>query len=92
MGSQPSLATNIDVHALRQLLAGTTKGQWRSLVEGRDHASGSSFIMTGVGSAGGNDIQLSGASVADQDFIASAHEIMPTLLDEIEYLRNLFAK
>lgn len=38
-------------------------------IEGRDHTSGSDFIRTSK-----NDIELSGASLADQDFIASAKQ------------------
>ncbi|WP_275903561.1 hypothetical protein [Acinetobacter beijerinckii] len=45
----------------------TTQGPWISYVERRDHESGSSFIMTGA-----EDIELTGATIADQDFIASA--------------------
>src|SRR5215213_5344567 len=37
-------------------------GPWTSMVEGRDHASGSSFIMTGPPNGRGNDIELSGAT------------------------------
>jgi hypothetical protein len=67
----------------------TTPGPWRSFVEGRDHTSGSSFIMTGSSDARGPDIELSGATVADQDFIASAHEDIPKLLAEIARLKSL---
>jgi len=49
---------------------GATVAPWKSYVEGRDHSSGDSFIMTGA-----NDIYLSGASIGDQDFIAHARQI-----------------
>jgi hypothetical protein len=62
----------------------STPGPWKSYVEGRDHASGDSFIMTG-----GADIYLTGASVEDQDFIASARQDVPLLIREIRRLRAL---
>ena len=65
-----------------------TKGPWVSYVEGRDHLSGSNFIMTGEGDCRGEDIELTGATVADQDFIAHAREDIPRLLIEIERLKK----
>lgn len=62
--------------ALAAAFANTTPGPWVSFVEGRDHEAGSSFIRTGA-----EDIELSGGSSADQDFIAMAHSLMPKLLD-----------
>ncbi len=59
-----------------------TPGPWKSYVEGRDHLSGDSFIMTG-----GEDIYLTGATVKDQDFIASARQDVPLLIREIRRLR-----
>jgi hypothetical protein len=61
-----------------------TPGPWKSYVEGRDHAAGDNFIMTG-----GDDIYLHGASVADQDFIASARQDVPMLVGEIRRLQSL---
>jgi hypothetical protein len=49
----------------------------------RDHTSGSSLIRTA-----GNDIELSGASVADQDFIAHARQDVVRLITEIRRLRR----
>jgi hypothetical protein len=48
-------------------------GPWKSFVEGRDHTSGSDFIRTGA-----DEIYLSGATIADQDFIANARQDLPT--------------
>ncbi|MFL6623839.1 MAG: hypothetical protein ACJ8NR_14730 [Sulfurifustis sp.] len=62
---------------------------WRSMIEGRDHSSGSSFIMTGSADARGNDIELSGATDADQEFIAHARQDIPRLVAEIKRLRSL---
>jgi hypothetical protein len=65
-----------------------TPGPWKSFVEGRDHTSGNSFIMTGTTNARGNDIELFGATTADQDFIAHARQDIPRLLDEILHLKD----
>jgi hypothetical protein len=64
-------------------LNSATSAPWTSFVEGRDHTSGSSFIRTPV-----SDIELSGATVADQDFIARARDDLPRLLQEIRRLRR----
>lgn len=61
-----------------------TPGPWYSFVEGRDHESGSSFIQTA-----GHDIELTGATPEDQDFIASARNAMPLLIAEVRRLRAL---
>jgi hypothetical protein len=60
-----------------------TPGPWTSFVEGRDHTSGSSLIRTPV-----SDIELSGATVADQDFITHARQDVLTLLNEVRHLRR----
>src|SRR5882757_7084383 len=54
------------------------QGPWKSYIEGRDHTSDSNFIMTG-----GEDIELLGATEADQVFIAHARQDIPQLLAEI---------
>jgi hypothetical protein len=51
---------------------------WTSFWEGRDHTSGSSFIMTGE-----DDIDPVGMSVDDQDFAAYARQAVPQLLQEL---------
>ena len=45
--------------------------------------SGSSFIMTG-----GEDIYLTGATGADQDFIAAARQDVALLVEEVRRLRT----
>ncbi len=75
-----------DMEAIRQRCDRATPGPWKSYVEGRDHDSGSSFIMTSR-----EDIELLGASVADQDFIAHARQDIPQLLAEIERLKATVA-
>jgi hypothetical protein len=85
-------ATNIlddtELEAIRQRCNAATPAPWTSFVEGRDHTSGSSFIMTGSAKSRGNDIELSGATDADQDFIAHARQDIPKLLEEITRLRR----
>jgi hypothetical protein len=68
-----------------------TPGPWRSYLEGRDHASGSDFIMTGEGTSRGEDIELSGATRADQEFVAHARQDIPRLLAEVARLRELLS-
>ena len=65
-----------------------TPGPWKSYVEGRDHTSGSSFIRTGPREERGEDIELSGATPADQDFIAAARQDVPRLIAEVRRLRG----
>ena len=61
-----------------------TAGPWISFIEGRDHSSGSSFIRTSS-----EGIELSGATQADQDFIAHARQDLPLLLAEVRRLRRV---
>ncbi|SUB84227.1 Uncharacterised protein [Pragia fontium] len=67
----------------------TTKGPWVSYIEGRDHSSGSNFIMTGDENNRGEDIELIGATIEDQEFIAHAKQDIPRLINEIERLKKL---
>ncbi|NOT54786.1 MAG: hypothetical protein HOP18_09300 [Deltaproteobacteria bacterium] len=83
------LMTDEDIDAIHARCAAATPGPWRSYVEGRDHTSGDSFIMTGEGDSRGEDIELSGATPADQDFIAHARQDIPRLLAEVRRLRDL---
>ena len=73
--------------AVRARLTAATPGPWRSWIEGRDHESGSDFIETA-----GEDIELMGATHADQDFIAHARQDVELLLDEVERLTGLASK
>ena len=61
----------------------TTPGPWKSYVEGRDHTSGSDFIQTS-----GEDIELSGASREDQDFMAASKQDIPKLVAVIADLKG----
>ena len=62
-------------------------GPWKAYIEGRDHTSGSHFIMTGTGENRGEDIELSGARLEDYDFIANAKQYIPKLIAEIRELK-----
>lgn len=76
------------LHSVVQRYRNATSGPWVSYVEGRDHLGGSNFIMRGeAGSA--KDLDLFGATVADQDFIACARQDIPILLNEINLLRRM---
>ncbi|MET3981614.1 hypothetical protein ABIB62_004230 [Mucilaginibacter sp. UYP25] len=64
------------------------KGPWKAYIEGRDHESGSDFIMTGEGEGRGEDIELLGATNSDYDFIANAKQDIPILIREIRELQQ----
>ena len=72
-----------ELSAIEARANAATAGPWRSIIEGRDQDSGSSFIMTE-----GEDIYVSGATDADQDFIAHARQDVPRLLAEVRRLRS----
>jgi hypothetical protein len=71
-----------DLGELERLLEQATPGPWRSFVEGRDHTSGSHFIQTE-----GKDIELVGATIADQDLIVAARNALLPLIDEVRRFR-----
>jgi len=61
----------------------TTKGPWKSFIEGRDHESGDSFIQTG-----GEEIYIDNPLFDNnQDFIANARQDIPKLIVEIRKLK-----
>jgi len=62
-------------------------GPWKAYIEGRDHDSGSSFIMTGTEHQRGEDIEMYRATIADYDFIANARQDITRLIDEIRKLK-----
>ena len=76
-----------ELDRLRRLANAASPPPWRSMIEGRDHHSGDTFIMIGPEGDRGEDLYLhrdSGlASSADHDFIASARTDIDALLDEI---------
>ena len=81
--------TDAELAAIKARCEAATPGPWKPYIEGRNHWSGSSFIMTGEGATRGEDIELTGATEADYDFIAHARQDIPRLLEEVEGLRKL---
>ncbi len=73
-----------EINDIKERCEKATPGPWKSYIEGRDHTSGSSFIRTA-----GEDIELTGATTNDQDFIAAARQDVPALIEEIYRLRQL---
>jgi hypothetical protein len=83
--------TKEEIERIRKRAEAAQPGPWKSFVEGRDHTSRSSFIQIGQGKSRGDDIEMYGATMPDQDFIACASQDIPRLLEEIENLkRQLF--
>lgn len=66
-----------------------TPGPWISYIEGRDHTSGSHFIMTGNKINRGPDFEIDGARLEDYDFIANAKQDIPKLIEEIKRLKKI---
>jgi hypothetical protein len=85
--NQPPFLSDEDLEEIKKRCVAATPGPWKSYVEGREEMSGSDFIMTE-----GEDIYLSGATVADQDFITHARQDIPNLVAEVERLRKLLPK
>jgi hypothetical protein len=83
--------TKVELEEIRRRCDAATPGPWISFVEGRDHTSGSNFIKRGNGEARADDLELTGATVADQDFVAAARQDVPRLLDEVDRLTALLA-
>jgi len=79
---EPISAEQLD--EMEHRCAAATPGPWKSIAEARRETVGSDFIMTA-----GEDIYLSGATLADQDFMASARQDIPLLIAEIRALRGL---
>lgn len=88
MSSEPRPMSVAELDEILRRCEAATAGPWVSYVEGRDHTSGSSFIMTGPSENRGEDIELSGASQADLDFIAHARQDIPRLVQEVKRLRH----
>lgn len=81
-----------ELSAIEKRANEATLGPWKSYIEGRDHTSGSNFIMTGTSEDRGEDIELIGATIADQDFIAAARQDVPMLVAEVRRLNELLNK
>jgi hypothetical protein len=77
-----------ELNTIKSRCDAATPGPWRSWIEGRDHMGGDSFIMTGESPSRGEDIYLSGATHADQDFVAHSRQDVPRLIEEVIRLRS----
>jgi hypothetical protein len=82
------MITEEELNEIEQRANKAQKSPWKAFIEGRDHESGSDFIMTGFGSDNENDIELYGAKKDDYDFIANARQDIPKLINEIRELRS----
>jgi hypothetical protein len=81
--------SELELQEMETRAAAAQAGPWKSWVEGRDFLGGSSFIQTGQGADRGEDIEMTGATVADQDFMAAARQDVPRLIAEMRRLRAL---
>jgi hypothetical protein len=84
--------TDGDLERIEQRCNAATKEPWESFVEGRDHLAGGNFIRTGGLDDDSPDIELLGATVDDQDFIAHARQDVPRLLQEVRRLKRLLSQ
>ena len=76
--------TDKELKEIENRCSKATKGPWKSMIEGRDHTSGDSFIMTG-----GEDIYINNPLFDNnQDFIANAKQDIPKLIAEIRKLKS----
>ena len=80
------MITEQELKEIEQRVNNAQAGPWKAFIEGRDHESGSDFIMTGPDGNRGEDIEMSGATDADYDFIANARQDIPRLIKEIRAL------
>jgi hypothetical protein len=83
---EPLPLSEEEIAEVRQRCENATPGPWKSYIESREKMSGSDFIMTGA-----EDIYLTGATMADQEFIAHARQDIPKLISEIKRLKQLLS-
>jgi hypothetical protein len=91
--------TKTDLDTIKSRYQASTIAPWIASIEGRDHESGSHFIMTGIPEGEniwqekrGEDLEIIGATIADLDFIANARQDIPALIEEIERLQEFIKK
>ena len=75
--------TELDLKKIIKVCNNATISLWTSHIEGRDFESGSSFIMTDSCENRDYDIEFIKIKPEDQDFIAMARNVIPSLVDEI---------
>ncbi len=63
------------------------KGPWISYIEGRDFCGGSNIIKVAEDCNNDQDIDIIGATIADQDFMAHARADIPQLIKEVRKLK-----
>ena len=89
MRHEPPPIPDEELDAIEARCNAASSGPWKSYIEGRDHESGGDFIMTGEGATRGQDMELMGATRADQDFIAAASQDVPRLVAEVHRLKRI---
>ena len=82
------ILTETELTLIEERVNAARTNPWRSFVENRDFTGGSSFIMVGEEHNRLTDIELIGATEADQDFIANARQDIPKLINEIRRLKK----
>jgi hypothetical protein len=75
--------TREEIDSIRARYTSATPGPWKASLEGRDHTSGSSCIVTS-----GETFDLSGATDNDIEFIAHARQDIPRLVNELLKLKG----
>ncbi|WP_211238354.1 hypothetical protein [Deinococcus pimensis] len=88
MAQQDDPLTEAELTVMERRALAASRGPWTSFVEGRDHMSGDSFIRLGDG----EDLYLTGGTLADQDFVACARQDLPRLIAEVRRLRQLLGR
>jgi hypothetical protein len=80
-----------ELDRIERLAQAATVGPWLSYVVGRDAGAGWNRVELGVCNELGSfkSIEFNGATIADQDFIASARQDVPRLVHEVRALRAL---
>jgi hypothetical protein len=81
--------TTEELDRIERCIRASTAGPWFSYVVGRDADTDLNYIETGSCNEVGTfkQMELHGASAADQDFIANARQDVPRLLAEVRRLR-----
>jgi hypothetical protein len=83
--------SDAELTRIERLISQASPGPWISYVAGRDANAASSCIELGTCNELGSfrSMELTGGSVADQDFIAAARQDLPRLVLEVRMLRAL---
>lgn len=78
-----------ELNRIERLSDAATTGPWFSYVAGRDTDAAENCIEVGACNELGSfkSLEVSGGTIADQDFIASARQDVPRLLLEVRVLR-----